>query len=176
MNRGSHTHVAGVVSAVSLALVSTRVTPARATTPPTFTVNSVFDVPADLTNDPNFDICRTNVGHSTCTLRAAVTEGGDWVGTVGGAHDRSGRHDHPRQQYLQRRLRRRSVADAELGGGLCRRLRGVGQVTVNDLINLVNIALGNAAPSACANGTPAGATIDVALLVRAVSNALSGCH
>jgi hypothetical protein len=58
----------------------------------------------------------------------------------------------------------------DVGGGI------VNRVAVNDLINLVNIALGNAAPSARANDIPAGATIDVALLVRAVSNALSGCH
>ncbi len=45
---------------------------AEAATPPTFTVNSVFDVPADFTDDPNYDICRTNVANTTCTLRAAI--------------------------------------------------------------------------------------------------------
>ncbi len=56
--------------------------PASAT-PPTFTVNSVFDVAADFTGDPNFDICRTNVANSTCTLRAAIMNANRYAG--GGA-------------------------------------------------------------------------------------------
>ena len=50
-----------------------------------------------------------------------------------------------------------------------------GDVTVNEIITLVNIALGNAQPSACSHGVPSGVTVDVALIIRAVNNALDGC-
>ncbi len=56
---------------------------ADAAAPPTFTVNSLSDVPADFTNDPNYDICRTNVMNTTCTLRAAIMNANRYVG--GGA-------------------------------------------------------------------------------------------
>jgi hypothetical protein len=46
------------------------------------------------------------------------------------------------------------------------------QVTIYELLTLVNIALGNAGPSACINGVPTGAAIDTELLVEAVANAL----
>ena len=52
---------------------------------------------------------------------------------------------------------------------------GTGSVAINDLITLVNIDLGNAQPSACPHGIPSGAEVDIALLVRAVNNALTGC-
>jgi hypothetical protein len=52
---------------------------------------------------------------------------------------------------------------------------GTGQVTVSDVITAVNIVLGNADPAACAAGVPAGAELDVALIVQAVNNALNGC-
>jgi hypothetical protein len=52
---------------------------------------------------------------------------------------------------------------------------GVGMVTVDELIRLVNIALGSQPSSACPVGIPAGATVDIAFLVRAVNNALNGC-
>jgi cysteine-rich repeat protein len=52
---------------------------------------------------------------------------------------------------------------------------GSGEVTVNEIITLVNIALGEAHPSACSRGVPAGTTVDVSLIIRAVNNALNGC-
>ena len=50
-----------------------------------------------------------------------------------------------------------------------------GQVTIDELITLVNIALGNAQPSACPHGVPSGAEVNVALIIQAVNNALTGC-
>jgi hypothetical protein len=50
-----------------------------------------------------------------------------------------------------------------------------GSVAINDLITLVNIALGNAQPSACAHGVPSGTDVNVALIIQAVNNALNGC-
>jgi hypothetical protein len=50
-----------------------------------------------------------------------------------------------------------------------------GDVTVNEIITLANIALGTARPSACACGVPGGAEADVALIIQAVNNALNGC-
>jgi hypothetical protein len=52
---------------------------------------------------------------------------------------------------------------------------GDDSVTVDELITLVNIALGTLPPSACARGVPAGEPVDVALILRAVVNALNGC-
>jgi hypothetical protein len=51
---------------------------------------------------------------------------------------------------------------------------GSGDVAVNEIITLVNIALGTAQPSACASGVPSGAEVNVALIIQAVSNALNG--
>jgi len=48
-------------------------------------------------------------------------------------------------------------------------------VTINELVTLVNVALGSAQPSACAPGIPDGAAVDIALLVQAVINTLDGC-
>jgi hypothetical protein len=48
-------------------------------------------------------------------------------------------------------------------------------VAVDDIIVLVNIALGTAQPSVCAHGVPSGAAVDVALIIQAVNNALDGC-
>jgi hypothetical protein len=50
-----------------------------------------------------------------------------------------------------------------------------GQVTVNELITLVNIALGSAQPSSCPNGLPSGVEVNVALVISAVNHALNGC-
>jgi hypothetical protein len=47
-------------------------------------------------------------------------------------------------------------------------------VWIGELITLVNIALGNAQPSACAHGVPDGVAVDIALLVQAVNNTLNG--
>lgn len=52
---------------------------------------------------------------------------------------------------------------------------GTGQVTIDELLTLVNMALGNAQPAACPNGVPSGAEVDIALLIQAVNNALGGC-
>jgi hypothetical protein len=52
---------------------------------------------------------------------------------------------------------------------------GGASVTVNEVINLVNIALGAQTESACPNGIPSGAEVTVALIIQAVNNALSGC-
>jgi hypothetical protein len=48
-------------------------------------------------------------------------------------------------------------------------------VTVNNVITLANIVLGSSDPSACTQGIPAGVSVDISLLVRAVKSALSGC-
>lgn len=52
---------------------------------------------------------------------------------------------------------------------------GDGSVTVNEIITLVNVALGTARPSDCPHGIPPGASVDIALLIRAVDHALNGC-
>lgn len=52
---------------------------------------------------------------------------------------------------------------------------GARMVAVNDIVVLVNIVLGNAAPSACPEGLPSGASANVSLIIQAVNNALSGC-
>jgi len=51
---------------------------------------------------------------------------------------------------------------------------GTGSVTVDEIITLVNIALGNAQASACQHGVPSGAEVNVALIIQAVNAALSG--
>jgi len=50
----------------------------------------------------------------------------------------------------------------------------VGAVTVNDVVIMVDIALGNAPPGACANGVGRAGDIDVASIIRAVERALRG--
>jgi hypothetical protein len=52
---------------------------------------------------------------------------------------------------------------------------GGSTVTIGELVTLVNIALDRAQPGACAHGVPDGATVDVALVIRAVNSALRGC-
>jgi len=52
---------------------------------------------------------------------------------------------------------------------------GTHTVAVNDIITLVDIALGTAQPSACASGVPSGADVTVAVIVQAVNNALNSC-
>jgi hypothetical protein len=52
---------------------------------------------------------------------------------------------------------------------------GDGSVSVDELVTMVGIALETLAPSACAEGLPAGVSMNVALLVRAVDNALGVC-
>ncbi len=50
-----------------------------------------------------------------------------------------------------------------------------GDVTVNEIIILVNIDLGSAPPSACPSGIPSGVDVDIALIIKAVNNALGSC-
>jgi hypothetical protein len=52
---------------------------------------------------------------------------------------------------------------------------GTHSVAVNDIIVLVNIALGSADASACPNGIPSGDSVDIALIIQAVNNALNDC-
>ena len=52
---------------------------------------------------------------------------------------------------------------------------GTDTVAINDIITLVNIALGNAPASTCAHGVPSGDEVNIALIIQAVNNALSGC-
>ncbi len=60
--------------------------------------------------------------------------------------------------------------------GICTgNCNGDDSVTIDELITLVNIALGTLSPSACALGVPAGESVDIALIIRAVRNALDGC-
>jgi hypothetical protein len=58
---------------------------------------------------------------------------------------------------------------------------GSGDVTVDEIVTLVNMALGNQTQlSACPHGLPADVTdasqVDVAVIITAVNNALSGCR
>ena len=52
---------------------------------------------------------------------------------------------------------------------------GLNGVAINELITLVNIALGNAPRSACPHGIPSGAQVNISLLIQAVNAALRGC-
>ena len=52
---------------------------------------------------------------------------------------------------------------------------GDGQATVNELLMLVSIALGDARPSACSRGFPSGSAVDIATILRAANDALNGC-
>jgi hypothetical protein len=65
-----------------------------------------------------------------------------------------------------------AIVGSEICVGNC---HGDGAVTIDELIMLINIARGTMSPAACAAGLPPGAPVDVALLVRAISNALAGC-
>ena len=52
---------------------------------------------------------------------------------------------------------------------------GTQNVAVNDIITLVNIALGIAQPAACPHGIAHGTDVTVAVIIQAVNNALTGC-
>jgi hypothetical protein len=52
---------------------------------------------------------------------------------------------------------------------------GDASVTMNEIITLVNIALGSADASACANGIPSDGGDEIGLIIQAVNNALNGC-
>ena len=53
---------------------------------------------------------------------------------------------------------------------------GNGAVTVDELITLVSIALGNAQPEACSQAVWTGAAVDIAFIIQAVNSAADGCH
>jgi pimeloyl-ACP methyl ester carboxylesterase len=48
-------------------------------------------------------------------------------------------------------------------------------VTVDEIITLVNVALGTAQPLACPNGLPVGGDVNVTVIIQAVNHALNGC-
>ncbi len=50
-----------------------------------------------------------------------------------------------------------------------------GQVTVDELLTVAAITLGNAPPSQCLNGIPSGAQANISLIIQAGNNTLSGC-
>lgn len=50
-----------------------------------------------------------------------------------------------------------------------------GGAAVNELVTLVNIALGHAGRSACRRGVASSAAVDIALLIEAVNKVLNGC-
>ncbi len=50
---------------------------------------------------------------------------------------------------------------------------GTGTVTVDEILTLVNLALGNG--GACADGLSVGVIPDVSQVLQAVNNALNGC-
>ena len=51
-----------------------------------------------------------------------------------------------------------------------------GTVSVDEVITLLTIALGNAQPSACLRGVPGGSAVDIALIIQAVDGVLHGCR
>jgi hypothetical protein len=65
-----------------------------------------------------------------------------------------------------------SISAASVCVGDC---KGDGQVTVDEIITMVDIALGNAQPSACFKGLLSGADIEINLIIQAVNNALNRC-
>ncbi len=52
---------------------------------------------------------------------------------------------------------------------------GSGDVTVDEIILLINIDLGTADAAVCPNGIPSGDDVDVTLIIQAVNNDLNGC-
>jgi hypothetical protein len=52
---------------------------------------------------------------------------------------------------------------------------GDNSVIISELVTLVSIALGAGRPADCPHGIPPGTSVDIALLVRSVGNALNGC-
>lgn len=48
-------------------------------------------------------------------------------------------------------------------------------VTMDEIVSLVNIALGGAQPSGCPRGVPTGSEINSAFIIQAIDNSLSAC-
>jgi len=67
-----------IVSLAALLIIGVA-RPSDAQTPPTFVVNSRFDVPADR-NDTDHSVCRTAAANTTCTLRAAIMKANRYPG------------------------------------------------------------------------------------------------
>lgn len=78
----------------------------------------------------------------------------------------------PGNGFVPTRLNVRRDSDGPSCLGDC---GGDARVDISDLVQLVRAALGSDAPHSCSLGIPSGADIDVALLVRAVNHALTGC-
>lgn len=68
-----------------------------------------------------------------------------------------------------------AAADIDLATPCAGNCNGDDSVTVDDLLTLVNIVLGELALSACEQGVPAGEPVDIAFVIAAVNNALEGC-
>ena len=66
-------------------------------------------------------------------------------------------------------------ADATAPGACIGDCDAGGSVTVDEIITLVNIALGNAQPATCMNGVPSGTEINITFIIQAVGNALDVC-
>ena len=49
------------------------------------------------------------------------------------------------------------------------------QVSIDEVLTLLNIDLGTTQAAACPHGIPIGAEVDVALIIQAVNNGLKGC-
>ena len=63
------------------------------------------------------------------------------------------------------------------GGGVFESVDGDanGQVTIDELLALVNIALGNAAAMTCGAGIDRGVGVDVTWIIQAVDDAMGRC-
>ena len=67
-----------------------------------------------------------------------------------------------------------SIQEAAVCVGNC---HGAEEVAINDVITLVNIALGSAPPATCADGgLPIGGEVDISVIIDAVNNTLAGCN
>jgi hypothetical protein len=68
------------------------------------------------------------------------------------------------------------VSDAVIGSVCCvGDCDGNSAVEVHEVIALVNVGLGTAETEECLGGIPGDATVNIAMLVQAVNNALNGC-
>ncbi|MDX2167929.1 MAG: Ig domain-containing protein [Deltaproteobacteria bacterium] len=122
---------------------------------PPFTWDEIHrDLPAWAATTDNSDVsgCPTAADVGTTEIRFAVTDG------LGATADRT----------LTLTVR----GPLPTCAGSC---NGDAQVSIDELITLVNIALGSQPSESCADGIPSGAQVDIAFLVGAVGHALQGC-
>jgi hypothetical protein len=112
--------------------------------------------------------------HSECTAASPAIDAGDPAicanPPVNGVDQRG--FARPGSGHTQCSIGAYEADAAPLCSGDC---DGTGSVTIDEIITLVNIALGNTQPSACLHGVPSGADVDVALIIEAVNVALTGC-